>query len=161
MSDELPSPSQEQCWDTMVRSAVSQALEGAETLRVKGTLWAHAEIFRLKSILGESLSKGIISVDGVNLVEENERLTKELGNWKSGYEYENAQLVKARSEINDTFQERLAERLRIAERIRQLSGGQQASIRKEMEEFADAVERGDPLLGEQPESHWIEEGKTT
>lgn len=32
------------------------------------------EIGRLKSILGDAMSKGVISIDGVNLVEENEKL---------------------------------------------------------------------------------------
>jgi hypothetical protein len=43
-----------------------------------------------------------------------ERLTKERDDLKSGWEYENAQLMKARSEINATYQSIISERKAIA-----------------------------------------------
>jgi hypothetical protein len=42
------------------------------------------EVERLQSILGKSLSAGIISIDGVNLIEENERLAKWVNDLQSG-----------------------------------------------------------------------------
>ncbi len=51
---------------------------------------AREEVERLTAILGESLSRGVISIDGVNLIEENERLAKRIAALESAAEWRSA-----------------------------------------------------------------------